>query len=58
CRVAEIVQYICDVKSTSSAPDIVCYPVPRLFQLCPGKPALEITKFVKIDARTGEVELP
>ncbi|KAF8341872.1 hypothetical protein F5887DRAFT_975372 [Amanita rubescens] len=58
CRIAEIVQYMCDVEQTGSSSEMVCLPIPRLFRLCPGEPALEVTTITNINAETGEVELP
>ncbi|KIM42127.1 hypothetical protein M413DRAFT_26942 [Hebeloma cylindrosporum] len=61
CRIAEILQYTCVVKKSrviNMPPRTVCYPIPRILKLCPGRPAVEITKFVELDAKTGEVEIP
>ncbi|KAF8709754.1 hypothetical protein AX14_013482 [Amanita brunnescens Koide BX004] len=58
CRIAEVVQYMCDMQKASSSSEIVCVPFPRLFRLCPGQPATEITTIANINLETGEVELP
>lgn len=33
CRIAEVVQYMCDLQTAGSSSGIVCFPVPRLFRL-------------------------
>ncbi|KAG2034026.1 hypothetical protein BDR03DRAFT_641673 [Suillus americanus] len=35
-----------------------CFPIPRIFRICPDRPAVEITKLIKIDLKTGEIEMP
>lgn len=59
CRFAEIVQYCCRVeKNSSGAPEAHCSPIPRIFKLCHGLAAVEITKLVGTDLTTGEVVIP
>ncbi|TFK39026.1 hypothetical protein BDQ12DRAFT_604667 [Crucibulum laeve] len=59
CRIAEIVQYTCDIERPATGDPIVhCFPIPRIFRICPGKPVVEITTKVDIDITTGEVEIP
>ncbi|KJA21556.1 hypothetical protein HYPSUDRAFT_124972, partial [Hypholoma sublateritium FD-334 SS-4] len=59
CRIAEIVQHSCEVVQDSTGTNIVeCFPVLRFFQLCKGHPAVEITKFIEIDANDGGIEIP
>ncbi|KAI0067453.1 hypothetical protein BV25DRAFT_1819797 [Artomyces pyxidatus] len=55
CRIAEIVQYSCE---NTEAGQLHCFPIPRIFRMCPGRPAVEITRFVNIDLETGAVEIP
>ncbi|KIM85816.1 hypothetical protein PILCRDRAFT_5449 [Piloderma croceum F 1598] len=57
CRIAEIVQYTCDSEKLSNG-QIHCFPIPRIFRICPGRPAVEITKLVNIDEKTGEIKIP
>ncbi|EFI26782.1 hypothetical protein CC1G_15705 [Coprinopsis cinerea okayama7 len=38
-------------------PRLQCYQIPRIFRICPNKPAVEVTRFTDIHPRTGEVEL-
>jgi len=52
CRLAEIVQYHCVAREN------VCYPIPRIFRLCPGQAAVEITTVVSMDLETGDVVIP
>ena len=33
CRIAEVVQYMCDLQKAGSSSEIVCFPLPRLFRL-------------------------
>ncbi|OBZ78297.1 hypothetical protein A0H81_02441 [Grifola frondosa] len=55
CRLAEIVQYSCDAEVTSEGqPQLRCWPIPRIFRICPGRPAVELTRFVDVDAQTGK----
>ncbi|ETW75871.1 hypothetical protein HETIRDRAFT_244204, partial [Heterobasidion irregulare TC 32-1] len=59
CQIAEILQYSCDLQSGEDGrPQFHCFPVPRIFRICPGRPAIEITRTVKIDIATGEVNIP
>ncbi|KAF9493746.1 hypothetical protein BDN71DRAFT_1449790 [Pleurotus eryngii] len=58
CRIAELLQYTCDHTVSEGRPLVHCFPIPRMFRLCQGKPAVEITRFVQVDLNTGEVELP
>ncbi|KAI0797225.1 hypothetical protein BC629DRAFT_1286002 [Irpex lacteus] len=58
CRLAEIVQFDCDQETDSSGtPRFHCWPVPRIFRLCPGRPAIEITRYVDTHEGTGAVKL-
>ncbi|KAG5724853.1 hypothetical protein E4T56_gene12628 [Termitomyces sp. T112] len=54
CRIAEIVQFSC--RQNHKGND--CYPIPRFFRICPGRPAVEITKFVDFNEATGLVQVP
>lgn len=58
CRILEIVQYSCGTE-TNQRGEIVphCFPIPRLFKLCPGRPAVEVTTISNI-SEAGEVEVP
>ncbi|KAH9933908.1 uncharacterized protein B0H18DRAFT_870421 [Fomitopsis serialis] len=59
CRLAEIVQYKCDIEvGKRGEPQVHCWPVPRIFRICPGRPAVELTRFVEMNMSTGEVHLP
>ncbi|KAF8156712.1 hypothetical protein B0H34DRAFT_750515 [Crassisporium funariophilum] len=60
CRIAEILQYSCELKTESHSGRQIsqCFPITRLFKMCPGLSAVEITKLVNIDMATGEVEIP
>ncbi|KAF9446572.1 hypothetical protein P691DRAFT_708264 [Macrolepiota fuliginosa MF-IS2] len=59
CRIAEILQYSCNVeKDANGQPQVHCFPIPRIFKLCRGLPAVEITTLVDIDLATGEVVIP
>ncbi|KAI0635313.1 hypothetical protein C8Q77DRAFT_696980 [Trametes polyzona] len=60
CRLAEIVQYKCDPEQRTSAapPQWHCLPVIRIFRICQGRPAVEITKFIDMNVETGAVQVP
>ncbi|TFK28580.1 hypothetical protein FA15DRAFT_633874 [Coprinopsis marcescibilis] len=60
CRLAEIVQYICGElePGRSGKPRLECTPIPRIFRICRNKPAIEVTRIVNLDPKTGEVEFP
>ncbi|KAG2106862.1 hypothetical protein BD769DRAFT_140130 [Suillus cothurnatus] len=59
CRLLEIVQYTCEPEELSSGEVRPrCFPIPRIFRICPDRPAVEITKLIKIDLKTGEIEMP
>ncbi|KAJ8590382.1 hypothetical protein M405DRAFT_736951 [Rhizopogon salebrosus TDB-379] len=53
------VQYTCEPEELPSGEVRPrCFPLPRIFRICPDRPAVEITKFLKIDLKTGEIEIP
>ncbi|EIN08794.1 hypothetical protein PUNSTDRAFT_52272 [Punctularia strigosozonata HHB-11173 SS5] len=54
CRIFEILQYNCEPEGTGYH----CFPISRIFRICDGRPAIEITRFVDVDVKTGAVELP
>jgi len=57
CRIAEIMQYDCDVEQdVAGRAQVHCWPVPRIFRICPGRPAVEITRYVNTNALTGLVK--
>jgi len=56
CKLAEILQYECTMENKRSA--LVCYPLSRVFRICPGLPAVEITAFLRLDERTGNMVIP
>ncbi|KAF8882165.1 hypothetical protein CPB84DRAFT_1791089 [Gymnopilus junonius] len=59
CAIAEILQHTCQLKTTHDGnPLIQCFPIPRILRICPGQPAVEITKLVNIDMKNGEIEMP
>ncbi|KAI9511669.1 hypothetical protein F5148DRAFT_974863 [Russula earlei] len=59
CQIAEILQFSCEVQPKGRGfQQIHCFPVPRLLMLCQGHPAVEITRVVKMDPATGEVNVP
>ncbi|KAF7326347.1 hypothetical protein MVEN_02621000 [Mycena venus] len=59
CRIAEIMQYSCVPKKNEFGHHTVhCVPIPRLFRICPDRPAVEVTRVLNVDLTTGEVELP
>ncbi|EGO03535.1 hypothetical protein SERLA73DRAFT_119233 [Serpula lacrymans var. lacrymans S7.3] len=58
CRIAEMIQYTCELEETDGGMRPHCYPLLRIFRMCPDRPACEITKFTNINTNTGEVEIP
>ncbi|EPQ53445.1 hypothetical protein GLOTRDRAFT_78441 [Gloeophyllum trabeum ATCC 11539] len=59
CRLAELVQYTCNIDTIDEGvPRLHCYPILRIFRMCPNRPAVEITKLVNFDPATGKVEIP
>ncbi|KAG1738134.1 uncharacterized protein EDB91DRAFT_466132 [Suillus paluster] len=59
CHLLEIVQYTCEPEELPSGEVRPrCFPLPRIFRICPDRPAVEITKLLKIDLKTGEIEMP
>ncbi|VDB92512.1 unnamed protein product [Peniophora sp. CBMAI 1063] len=59
CRILEILHYTCPAEPDEyGRPRYSCYPIPRIFNVCEGIPAVEITKAVSIDPGTGEVTIP
>ncbi|TFK47600.1 hypothetical protein OE88DRAFT_777889 [Heliocybe sulcata] len=55
CRIAELMQYTCSQQPAKhGAWPVQCYPILRIFRI----PAVEITKLVNFDSRTGKVEIP
>ncbi|TFL00726.1 hypothetical protein BDV98DRAFT_568618 [Pterulicium gracile] len=57
CSIAEILQFWCDFEQTTGKPQVHCYPIPRMYRICKGR-STEITKITRVDASTGEVDLP
>ncbi|KAJ7770614.1 hypothetical protein B0H16DRAFT_1516076 [Mycena metata] len=59
CRIAEIAQYSCVPKKNRFGQSVIdCVPIPRLFRICPNRPAVEVTRVLNIDLATGYVEMP
>ncbi|KAI0280392.1 hypothetical protein BGY98DRAFT_914762 [Russula aff. rugulosa BPL654] len=59
CQIAEILQFTCEMQATKHETQrFHCFPIPRLFMLCQGQPAVEITRIVKLNPSTGEVDVP
>ncbi|KAI0032595.1 hypothetical protein K488DRAFT_36265, partial [Vararia minispora EC-137] len=59
CRVFEILQYTCPPgEDEQGRPRFNCYPVPRIFRICEGRGAVEITRVVNLDTGSGEVDIP
>ncbi|KAJ7151074.1 hypothetical protein C8R46DRAFT_1123177 [Mycena filopes] len=59
CRIAEITQYSCEpTKDRFGRVVVHCVPIPRLFRICPNRPAVEVTRSLNIDLATGFVEMP
>ncbi|KAI9458869.1 hypothetical protein BJY52DRAFT_1267626 [Lactarius psammicola] len=58
CQIAELLQFSCQVQvSDHGRQQFHCFPVPRLFRLCQGEPAIEITRVVSTDPSTGKVNI-
>ncbi|KAK0211493.1 hypothetical protein IW262DRAFT_369174 [Armillaria fumosa] len=58
CQIAEIVQYSCKPgKNKEGKQAVDCLPIVRLFRICAGRPAVEITRVVTISDQ-GEVIIP
>ncbi|KAJ7232956.1 hypothetical protein B0H12DRAFT_1028770 [Mycena haematopus] len=57
CRIAEITQYTC-VPKYEGGLVVHCVPIPRLFRICPNRPAVEVTRVLNVDLSTGDVEIP
>ncbi|CAL1709059.1 unnamed protein product [Somion occarium] len=58
CRLAEIIQYSCDEEIVRGNYTYHCWPIVRIFRLCPGRPAVELTRFVNVESSTGAIEVP
>ncbi|KAH9996203.1 hypothetical protein BJV77DRAFT_942296 [Russula vinacea] len=59
CQIAEILQFSCEIQARRNEHKrFHCFPIPRLFMLCQGQSAVEITRGVKMDPSTGEVNVP
>ncbi|KAF9240479.1 hypothetical protein BU15DRAFT_45785, partial [Melanogaster broomeanus] len=53
------VQYSCEpAKLPSAELRLHCFPILRIFKICPNQPAVEITTSTTIDMKTGEIEIP
>ncbi|TFK89903.1 hypothetical protein K466DRAFT_485816 [Polyporus arcularius HHB13444] len=56
CRLAEVLQYKCTLEQEADGrPTVRCLPVPRIFRICPNRPAVEMTRFIDVDLETGAV---
>ncbi|PPQ92128.1 hypothetical protein CVT25_007959 [Psilocybe cyanescens] len=59
CVIAEILQHTCLVKTAYDGTiSYHCFPIPRILKLCPGQPAVELTKFINIEMQSGEIDIP
>ncbi|KAJ7637054.1 hypothetical protein FB45DRAFT_908098 [Roridomyces roridus] len=60
CRFAEIIQYNCVPRTNRQGhpTTVYCVPIPRLFRLCPDRPAVEVTRLLDVDLTTGYIEIP
>ncbi|KAJ7871349.1 hypothetical protein B0H13DRAFT_2060633 [Mycena leptocephala] len=59
CRIAEITQFSCEPKKNQwGRPEVHCVPIPRLFRICPDRPAVEVTRVLNVDLTTGHVKVP
>ncbi|KAF8198575.1 hypothetical protein BJ912DRAFT_845642 [Pholiota molesta] len=59
CHIAEILQHTCIPESNSQGQEIMqCFPILRIFKLCKGQPAVEITRFINVDPTNGAIEIP
>ncbi|WFC97822.1 hypothetical protein MYAM1_000542 [Malassezia yamatoensis] len=47
CKLAELTQFHCQLLQNR----IVCQPVERIFRICPGRPAVEVTHLVEYNAQ-------
>ncbi|CEL63220.1 hypothetical protein RSOLAG1IB_05262 [Rhizoctonia solani AG-1 IB] len=55
CRIAELEQFKCvPVVGANGYTRVHCTPIPRIFRICPNRPAVEITTLVNVDPHTGE----
>ncbi|KAF8589163.1 hypothetical protein K439DRAFT_1333434 [Ramaria rubella] len=57
CRLYEIEQFICEIENKQNN-TVRCYPLPRVFHMCPGRPVVEVTALVEINSETGEMSIP
>ncbi|KAF9071857.1 hypothetical protein BDP27DRAFT_1186196, partial [Rhodocollybia butyracea] len=58
CSIQEIVQYSCELEKVGAEGSVIrCFPLSRLFKMCPGLPAVEVTTVLNID-ENGAVENP
>ncbi|KAF8524472.1 hypothetical protein JB92DRAFT_2703684 [Gautieria morchelliformis] len=57
CRLFEIEQYICEIEDKNNS-RVRCYPLPRIFRICQGRPAVEVTALAEINPKTGELNVP
>ncbi|SPO32229.1 related to putative protein [Ustilago trichophora] len=53
CRLAELTQYHCDYHANR----VVCQPIDRIFRICKGRPAVEVSHIVEFD-EDGKPYLP
>ncbi|CAE6422794.1 unnamed protein product [Rhizoctonia solani] len=54
CRIAELEQFKCTPVVEPGGTRVYCTPIPRIFRICPNRPAVEITTLVDVDPLTGE----
>jgi len=58
CVLQELTMFECDRELAEKAGIIKCYPIPRVFRVCPERPAIEVTSLAKFDEDTGKASLP
>ncbi|CAE6338900.1 unnamed protein product [Rhizoctonia solani] len=54
CRIAELEQFKCTPVIEPNGTRVHCTPIPRIFRICPNRPAVEITTLVQTDPLSGE----
>ncbi|PVG03388.1 hypothetical protein CPB86DRAFT_695707 [Serendipita vermifera] len=58
CQLQQFTMFDCDREVFETRGTVKCYPVPRIFRVCKGYPAIEVTSLLHYKDPSGEPVLP
>ncbi|CAG7847161.1 SubName: Full=Uncharacterized protein {ECO:0000313/EMBL:CCA66734.1} [Serendipita indica DSM 11827] len=58
CVLEQLTMFDCDRDILARTGIVKCYPIPRVFRVCPNRPAVEVTALLEYKDASGEPTLP